>query len=169
MRVSYKGLILAGLQLLLVASLGAKLLIDRATLPRVWVKAAPYDPNLPIRGRYLSLLLEVQTPPGLLPATYSGVRATLRVENNHLIAVPAEYNQDGVLISSWKPRSPDVPAIVTLLEPVAFFIREHIQDPSRRPRGEELWVEVTVPKKGPPRPIRLGIKKDGVFTPLSLN
>lgn len=46
-----------------------------------------------------------------------------------------------------------------LAEPVAFFIPEHILDPSRRPEGQELWIEVTIPKKGPPRPIRLGVKK----------
>jgi len=32
--------------------------------------------------------------------------------------------------------------------------------------GEEMWVEVTVPAKGPPRPLRVGIKKDGVITPM---
>lgn len=169
MRVSYKGLILAGLQLLLVASLGAKLLIDRATLPRVWVKATPYDPDLPIRGRYISLRLQVQPPPGFDAAKYPGDRAALRVENNQLVAVPTGPGQDGVLITARRPQSPDAPAIVTLQEPVAFFIPEHIQDPSRRPQNEELWVEVTVPKKGPPRPIRLGVKKSGVLTPLAVN
>jgi hypothetical protein len=52
---------------------------------------------------------------------------------------------------------------------VAFFIPEHIPDPSRRTQGEELWVEVTIPKTGPPRPIRLGVKKgDGPIVPLEL-
>jgi len=169
MRVSYKGLILAGLQLLLVASLGAKLLMDRATLPRVWVRATPYGPNLPIRGRYISLRLEVQRPPGVEPANYPENRAALRVENNQLVAVPAKPGQDGVWIAAQRPQTPGAPAGVVLQEPVAFFIPERVPDPSRRPRGEELWVEVTVPKKGPPRPIRLGIKKDSVLTPLSSN
>ena len=40
-----KGLVLAALQVGLVASLGAKLLYDRATRPRVWTLAAPYDPT----------------------------------------------------------------------------------------------------------------------------
>ena len=48
-----------------------------------------------------------------------------------------------------------------LAEPVAFFIPEHVPDPSRRPAGEELWAEVTIPRSGPPRPIRLGVMKDG--------
>jgi len=113
-----KGLILAGLHLALLLSLGAKLLIDRATLPRVWALTAPYDPNLPIRGRYLALRVKI----------------------------------NGRFLD----------------EPVAFFIPEHVPDPSRRAPGEELWAEVTVPEKGPPRPIRLGIKRDGVLTPLGL-
>jgi hypothetical protein len=38
-----------------------------------------------------------------------------------------------------------------------------------RAPGEELWVEVTLPRRGPPRPIRLAVKKDGVLTPLDLD
>ena len=53
------GLILAAIQLAIVGSLGGKLLADRATCPRVWVRTAPVDPNLPIRGRYVSLRLEI--------------------------------------------------------------------------------------------------------------
>ena len=55
-----KGTVIAALQVVLVASLGAKLLHDRATLPRVWVQAAPFDPDMPIRGRYVSLQLFVE-------------------------------------------------------------------------------------------------------------
>jgi hypothetical protein len=52
-------------------------------------------------------------------------------------------------------------------EPVLVFISEHADVPILKPH-EEMRVEVTVPAKGPPRPIRLGIKKDGVLTPLQL-
>ena len=48
-----KGIALAVIQLLLVASLAAKLLYDRTTQPRGWAKVQTYDPDLPIRGRYL--------------------------------------------------------------------------------------------------------------------
>jgi hypothetical protein len=57
MTLTRKGLILAAFQCLLVLSLSGKLLYDRATCPRVWVKTAQWDPNLPIRGRYLALRL----------------------------------------------------------------------------------------------------------------
>jgi hypothetical protein len=52
-------------------------------------------------------------------------------------------------------------------EPVLMFIPDTANAPNLK-RGEELWVEVTIPKKGPPRPIRVGIKKDGVLAPLEL-
>jgi hypothetical protein len=57
---------------------------------------------------------------------------------------------------------------VVRLAPVAFFIPESVADPSVRQPGEELWVEVSVPPRGAPRPIRLGVKKDGTLTPLDL-
>ncbi|MEO5925357.1 MAG: GDYXXLXY domain-containing protein [Bryobacteraceae bacterium] len=112
-----KGLILAALQVALALSVTAKFAYDRSTLPRVWVKAAPYDPSLPLRGRYVRLLLQGETEP--------------------------------------------------LKQPVAFFIPQNVPDPSRRAAGEELWVEVSVPKQGAPRPIQLAVKKDGVLTPLA--
>lgn len=113
-----KGLLLALLHLAIVLGVAGKYYSDRTRLPRVWVRAMPFDPNLPIRGRYVRLQL----------------------------------------VGS-----------VSVSGPVAYFIPEHVPDPSRRPPGEELWVEVSIPAKGPPRPIRLGVKKDGVLTPLELN
>ena len=107
-----KGLIVAGLHVALTASLGAKLLIDRATRPRQWVHVLPVDPDSPLRGRYVRLRIEGRS------------------------------------------------------ERLAFFIPEHVPDPSIRRAGEELWAEVTIPKRGAPRPIRLAVKKDGVLTPL---
>jgi hypothetical protein len=55
-----------------------------------------------------------------------------------------------------------------LSQPLAYFIPEHVADPSVRTRDEELWVEVTVPPTGAPRPIRLGVKANGVIRPLEL-
>jgi hypothetical protein len=51
---------------------------------------------------------------------------------------------------------------------IAFFIPEHVPDPSQLREGEELWAEVTVPPSRHVRPVRLGIKKDGVLKPLDL-
>lgn len=47
------------------------------------------------------------------------------------------------------------------------FVPEHVPDPSIRVAGEELWGEVSVPRKGPPRPVRLGVKRGtGAIEPL---
>jgi len=107
-----KGLLVAALHLAIVASLGGKLLYDRATRPRQWVHVLPVDPDSPLRGRYVRL------------------------------------------------------RIADRGDQIAFFIPEHIPDPSIRAADEELWAEVTLPRKGAPRPIRLAVKKNGVMTPL---
>jgi len=169
-----KGLVIAAVQVGIVASLGAKLLSDRSTLPRVWAAAAPFDPDLPIRGRYVSLQLAVELE-GIEEVTSGQGRqqplppVTLRVEGDRLIAAA---NPKGSVGSSdlkvrFVQRGNDKLAVLD--RPVAFFIPEHVPDPSRRPPGEQLWVEVTVPRKGPPRPIQLGVKKDGgTIAPLDL-
>ena len=165
-----KGLVVAAVQVSLVASLGAKLLYDRATRPRVWVLTVPYDPNLPIRGRYVRLQLVVE--PRGIPAKPPGGRGvprtavTLMVEGDKLVAVANPRERPG------EPAGLHVSLIgpgkrAVLNTPVAFFIPEHLPDPSRLKPGQELWVEVTVPRAGPPRPIRLGLKQeDGPVVPL---
>jgi len=153
-----KGLILGAVQVAMVLSVGAKLVLDRASLPRVWVRTAPYDPNLPIRGRYVSLSVDVEARGFGSGVLYGSSR--LSVENGKLIATRDDDGNVMISIAAGRAR---------LSEPVAFFIPEHVPDPSRRSAGEELWVEVTIPKHGPPRPIRLGVKKNGALTPLDLN
>jgi hypothetical protein len=161
------GVVLALCHVAIVSSLAVKLEIDRATRPRVWARAMPFDPNLPIRGRYVRLALEVGGD-AVHPADngVSWFPVSLAVRNGELVAVPAAGSSH-VHVRSATLRA-GVRATI-LSEPVAYFIPEHVDDPSRRPLGEELWVEVTVPRSGAPRPIRLGVKKDGVLTPLELN
>ncbi len=175
MKPLVKGLVIAAVHVGLVASLGGKLLYDRATRPRVWAPAAPYDPNLPIRGRYVSLQLVVE--PRGIPETKPGPGqplskvVVLRVADSRLIAQagpqPGDYHSSDLRVRFIERRGEK---LAVLDRPVAFFIPEHITDPSRRSQDEELWVEVTVPQKGPPRPIRLGVKKgDGPIVPLEIN
>jgi hypothetical protein len=165
-----KGLVIAAVQVGLVLSLGVKLLYDRGTRPRVWVRTAPYDPSLPIRGRYVRLQLVVEPrgipekPPG--GAAVPRTAVTLQVEGDKLLAVanPTVRPGDpaGLHVSFIGPEKRAV-----LSTPVPFFIPEHLPDPSRLEPGQELWVEVTVPRTGPPRPIRLGLKQgDGPVVPL---
>jgi hypothetical protein len=162
------------LQLALVASLGAKYSVDRARFPRVWAQTAAYDPDLPIRGRYLSVRLRVnadrvfagsEVPNGNLNFWNDQRDVYLRAEDGHLVALPAP-RPTGLRVTRWKTRNGDLVAGIT--EPVNYFLPEHATDPSRRQPGEELWIEVTVPKKGPPRPIRLAVKRGDTLTPLEI-
>jgi hypothetical protein len=50
---------------------------------------------------------------------------------------------------------------------VDFYIPEHAASPLPMKAGQELWIEVTVPPKGAPRPIQLAVKQDGVWKPLA--
>jgi hypothetical protein len=156
MKPAYRGTALLVLQCLLVLSVAGKYAWDRDRLPRAWANATPVDPSLPIRGRYVTLQLHVE--PGDISTAWSSAR--LAAENGRLVAHPVPFG--GQVI--WRRSS----EIWLLGEPVAFFIPEHAADPSRLARGEELWVEVSVPPNGPPRPLRLAIKKDGVLRPLNL-
>lgn len=176
MSPSRKGIILAVLQLAIIVSLAAKYAIDRARFPRVWAQTAAYDPDLPIRGRYLSVRLRVNADQvysgSELPKSNRGFfiwgdtrDIYLHAENGHLVASPAS-RPTGLRVMQWKTRNGDV--VAGLSEPVSYFLPEHAIDPSRRKPGEELWVEVTVPAKGPPRPIRLAVKRGDTFKPLEI-
>ena len=157
------GLIVAALHLAIVGSLGGKLLVDRATRPRVWARTAPVDPNLPIRGRYVQLRIDAALEPGQESGTWmSDGHLALVDRNGRLAAVKSEdaSTHYGSVFAR------DGERVVRLNQPIAYFIPEHAADPSRRPPGEELWVEVTIPQRGAPRPIRLGVRKDGQLTSL---
>ena len=154
-----KGLIVAAVQLALSASVGGKFLWDRSHYPRVWAETAPYDPDLPIRGRYVSIGVRVQTTrlpagkQGELPDTFM---AHLEMQQGRLYAVEDENGRHWV-----RMRRCGEADCWQLANPLAYFIAEDAVDPSRRPEGETLWVEVTVPPEGPPRPLRLGVKRAG--------
>jgi hypothetical protein len=158
-----KGLIVAAIHLTLVGSLGAKLLIDRATRARVWARTAPVDPDHPLRGRYVQMRVEGE-PIGF-GRDQPGHDVILVVQGEALGLQPTA--EDTGLTAHLMSRDGREHAVLD--QPLAYYIPEHVPDPSIRAAGEELWVEVTLPRQGPPRPIRLGVKKDGVLTPLDLD
>jgi hypothetical protein len=171
MKPVYRAVAVAVLQCLIVLSVAGKYALDRERLPRAWAMAVPFDPNLFVRGRYVSLRLRVETAPAAAPG--NGVvgawtPARLSAVGGRLVATPDPSGS--VHITPQFVRLAVEPNVTNwvLAEPVPYFIPEHVPDPSLRQPGEELWVEVSVPAKGSPRPIRLGVKKDGVLTPLDL-
>lgn len=181
-----KGLVVAVVQVLLVCSLGGKLLLDRHRYPRVWVKTTSYDPEHIVRGRYVSLALEVPliskfelTPDERqeradLKAKYpqmppQGVRrlGRLEVRDGKLVAIEVPDMKTGGW--EWMTIDPADPSRVTWGQPVEYYIPEHAEDPSRQPRGSALWAEVTIPQKGPPRPIQLATSGPGGWHVLDLH
>jgi GDYXXLXY protein len=160
-----KGLLVAAAQVALVASVGAKFVYDREHEPRLWVETVPYDPDLPIRGRYVSLALRVEAERKsasagrkLGPAMFM---ARLEARDGRLVAVEEDNGRHWI-----GQRACGKGKCWHLSAPVAYFIPEHVPDPSRLPASETLWVEVTLPPTGAPRPIRLGVMKAGKLQPL---
>ncbi|MGA3101586.1 MAG: hypothetical protein ABSD61_06975 [Terracidiphilus sp.] len=183
------------IQLLVVSSVAGKYLWERWRCPRVWTRAAAIDPELPMRGRYLSLQLTVDgcqstlpsaklatfprdvngaVKPGLYilrpqPITF---RANLKVENNKLVAVRPEGQDTG----GWEDPAagqeisamPSAPCgQMSLADGVDFYIADTAKSPLPVRPGQELWIEVTLPPTGPPRPIQLALKDKGAWKPLA--
>jgi hypothetical protein len=154
MKNLHRGMALALLQALIVLGVAGKYAWDRDHLPRGWARTVPYDSAQMVRGRYLSLSVFLDT------RANSEGRVRLTVQNGHLVGVADPSGTGERIVPCGKGAE--------LVDAVPFFLPEHAPDPTRRAAGEELWVEVSVPRKGPPRPIRLGVKKGGVLTPLEL-
>lgn len=191
MKLCKTSIVLLVIQLALVSSIAAKYLYQRSACPRVWTRATAYDPNLVMRGRYLSLQLTVDgcqsTLPNALHAVFprnadgttrpSGFtvtqespvqfRAKLKVDGNKLLAIripEADLRSTGVMVEALPGSSCDALHVVA---PVDFYIADHATDPTPLKQGQELWIEVTIPPQGPPRPIQLALKQDGAWRPLA--
>jgi hypothetical protein len=137
----------------------------------VWFKTARYDPNLPIRGRYLGLQVELNDPrsPEEVEKKF-GVKdryawmgfgqecGSIVAQDGKPVVVfdnSPVWDCDNLSLSRW--RTTDGVMHLRLEEPLLFFIPDTAKDPRGR-TGEEVWVLATIPRKGPPRPIALGLK-----------
>lgn len=181
-------ILLLVVQAMLVLSIAGKYLYERHTCPRVWVPAAQFDPNMPLRGRYLALQLAVDacslphdrshyTPPYQIPdmlpnpdnqGSWHWVIKTA-VRDGKLVPVLAEADgrpQETYEISLQGSARCDR---ATIDGSVVFYIPDTAKTPFPLKRGQELWVEVTVPPAGPPRPIHLALSQNGGWTPLGFN
>lgn len=193
MKLSKVSLALLGIQLAIVSTIAAKYLYQRISCPRVWTRTVAYDPDLLMRGRYLSVQLLVDGCQSTLPSAAqaamprdkNGVQtgkvftvnangpvrfpARIKVESNKLVVIrlPESASQSGAqMVAAWPGSSCDK---LRLEDPVDFYIAEHAASPMPAGSGQELWVEVTVPPKGPPRPLQLALKDNGVWKPLNLH
>jgi len=191
MKFSKPSIVLLVFQLLIVSTVAAKYLYQRSTCPRVWTRAAAYDPELVMRGRYLSLQLTVDGCSSTLPSAkdaefprnVNGVpggktfairsadtvwfQSKLAVKDNKLIAIciPESDTSSPTQTIAGNPGASCEQ--MRLSQPVDFYIAEHATDPTGLHQGQELWIEVTVPPKGPPRPLQLALKDNGAWKPLA--
>jgi len=175
-----RAIILLVVQAALVLSIAAKYLYERKVCPRVWVKAAQYDPNLALRGRYLALQLAVDAcglprdkahrTNGYGQQDLGFWRWTVRpvVQEGKLVPVMANKADRPELTNEVTLRGDWPCDRATLSQGVEYFIADTAKTPFPLQQGQDLWVEVTVPPMGPPRPIQLALSKDGAFTPLNL-
>ena len=189
--LSVTSLVLLVIQLTIVSTIAGKYLYQRWSCPRVWTRATMYDPQLPMRGRYLSMQLVVDgcksTLPSakeaVMPRNVDGVQtgktytirsdqavrfpAMLQVEAGKLLAIriPEDNGQPDELMVEGRPGASCED--LRLGEPVDFYIAETAIAPWPLKAGQELWIEVTVPPKGLPRPIQLAMKDGGAWRPLA--
>jgi uncharacterized membrane-anchored protein len=184
-----KAILLAVVQIALVLSIAGKYLYERKTCPRVWVRTAQFDPNMPLRGRYIALQLSVNAcglpqnpkdkkdpkyPPLIVERTVVGTmnrQWTVRpvARDGKLVPVLAtdrDRPEETEYLRTWVGHGCER---AMLGSPVDYFIPDTARSPFPLQPGQELWVEVTVPAMGPPRPIQLATSKDGVFTLLKLD
>ncbi len=193
MKIAKTSLLLLAIQLVIVSSIAAKYLYQRSACPRVWTRTAAYDPDMVLRGRYLSLQLDVDGCQSTLPSgkqahfprDVNGIPggnrfsiwapdtirfpAKISVNHNKLIAIrllETDGQPSGQSVAAWPGAPCDA---LRLVDPVDFYIPEHAENPTILKAGEELWIEVTVPPKGPPRPLRLALKQAGTWKPLAFN
>jgi hypothetical protein len=170
-----RGVVLLAIQLVLVLSIAAKYVYERKTCPRVWVRTAQFDPNLAFRGRYLALRLALDAcalphdAGNLIGPGTTGFwkwRVKPEAKDGRLVAVPVGDDVRPELIQELM-QSANQPCDRAVLQDQAdYFIAEKAKSPFPLKANEELWVEVTVPPSGPPRPIQLAISSDAGLKPL---
>lgn len=192
-RLSRNSMLLLVVQLVIVSSVAAKYLYERSTCPRAWTQVVGFDPELPMRGRYLSLQLivdgcgstlpnakaaqfprnfdgTVQSPHYTVTATGAlefPAKIEARGDRLTVMKLPdSERRDEGQNVLAPPGESCDA---MRLAQPVDFYLPEHAASPLPLKQGTELWMQVTVPPSGPPRPIALAIKESGILRPLALD
>jgi hypothetical protein len=190
MKPARVSVVLTILQVIIVASVGAQYVYQRWTCPRVWVRAVAPEARSAVSGHYLNLQLVVDGCQSTLPSAKAATfprdingaavqghfglvagtifRANLKVQNNRLIAINAGVDETG----GEGQRVVGVPGTtcdqMRTFQPVPFYTAANSIDPSRLNPTQELWVEITVPSAGPPRPLQLALKDSGSWKPIAI-
>jgi hypothetical protein len=188
MKPAKVSIVLMLVQLAIVASVAAQYMFQRATSPRVWTRADALESQTAVGGRYVRLQLTVDGCQSTLPSAkaaefprdFAGsatqgkfglragsmFRADLEVQDKRLVAINVvgdETGRKGQQVMA-DPGSPCDQ--MQLWPPLEIYAGGQAAELSRSNADQELWVEVTVPKEGLPRPIQLAVKDHGVWRPI---
>jgi hypothetical protein len=172
-----RGMVLLVVQLVLVLSIAAKYVYERKVCPRVWVRTAPFDPNLALRGRYVGLGLAVDgcalshNAGDLLGPRSSGIwkwRVKVETKEGKLVVAPASEDARPESTQDLMQSASGFCDRAVLSPSADYFIGDKAKSPFPLKPNEELWAEVTVPPSGPPRPIQLAISSEAGFKPLAI-
>jgi hypothetical protein len=109
-------------------------------------------------------------------------KAHLKVDGNRLLAIRVPENEE-TYVGQWVTAAPGSSCdAMRLQDQVNFYLPENAKDPTPTrhghwdvqkmqwiadPNAPELWMEVTVPPIGPPRPVQLALKENGVWKPIA--
>lgn len=169
------------IQLVIVLSIAGKYLYERKVCPRIWVRATQFDPELPLRGRYLAL--QLMTDACSLPRDHDHYlkgyvidgkqqpgswrwTVTIKEKGGRLVPQLEDHPKTPGKTESLELREDQPCDRAVLPSGVEYFIPDRAKSPFPLQAGEELWVEVTVPPSGPPRPIQLALASQAGFRPL---
>ncbi len=192
MKPAKASIALMAVQLAIVALVGAQYLYQRCSSPRVWARAVAPEAYAAVSGRYLQLQLVVDGCQSTLPSAKAAefprdingaavqgrfelragslFRANLRAQGGRLVAINADVDETG-RVGQQVMAAPGTPCDqMRLLRPVPFYIADraiNAINPLQLKPGEELWMEVTVPPAGPPRPLQLALKDGGSWNPIA--
>jgi hypothetical protein len=149
----------------LVVGLAGQAALDSRHHPIAWARATSQEPSTAVKGRYLTVSLSVVADPGVAPRV--DVVEGRRVPRRAQVVLEA---RDGRLLAHASPRSPVALVLPgnredlapVLSPPVDFYMPAGL-DPRPLLDRDELWVEVGVPRMGPPHVLALGTMRNGQF------
>jgi hypothetical protein len=193
MNMSRRGIVLVVVQCVLVLSTAGKYLWERHTCPAVWSRVELFNQDrLQVMARdpddrymEVQLLADACGLPARTPEEESDInlaeeergiyeRHPVRKDRVRTIArdgklmveeaeTPAVHDGQQMY---WDLRRPCTEA--RLLEIVKFYVPSAEAMPTQLKSGDSVWALVTVPKQGPPRPIKLAVSDATGFHPLDM-
>lgn len=168
-----RSVLLVAVQVLLVLSLAANYVYERRVYPRVWVRSTQMAGTLTLRGRYVGMQLLVDVcafpriaapgapgfTPGFQPSAPGAWQWTVKAmaRDGRLVVEQApDKTRPGETRQVWLQQGQPCER-ARLLDEENLFVGDRTRLPLTLKKSEELWVEVTVPPSGPPRPVQISV------------